>query len=202
MRTKKLRTASIIGRGTFYLQASLNRMSVQQNGEKKRNRFTIEEDNKLKELVYMYGENMWEVVAKNMPQRNARQVRDRWTNFLSPKITKEPWNRMEDDLLIRKINEFGTKWVLISQFFPHRSDTAIKNRWLILQKLLLAKKMRAERQLSYEKASDISSKAIEEMKDDQKRVFSNENSIFQDFDTTNDFSDFFLEVDSLERDWL
>jgi len=177
-------------------------MSVQQNGEKKRNRFTIEEDNKLKELVYMYGENMWEVVAKNMPQRNARQVRDRWTNFLSPKITKEPWNRMEDDLLIRKINEFGTKWVLISQFFPHRSDTAIKNRWLILQKLLLAKKMRAERQLSYEKASDISSKAIEEMKDDQKRVFSNENSIFQDFDTTNDFSDFFLEVDSLERDWL
>ena len=64
-----------------------------------------------------------------MQTRNARQCKDRYTNYLSPQINLNPWSQEEDDLLIKKVNELGNKWVKISKFFIGRSDNSIKNRW-------------------------------------------------------------------------
>lgn len=98
-----------------------------------KNKFSPEEDEELTRLVGIYGEN-WEIIVENMPGRNVRQVRDRWSSYLSPSINKGPFSREEDALLLEKFEELGPKWVKMTTFFKGRSDTALKNRWQILER--------------------------------------------------------------------
>jgi hypothetical protein len=95
----------------------------------KRERFSKAEDFKLMNLVQQYGNRNWNQIALQMDQRNARQCKDRWEGFLSPTINKSAWTIEEDILLIQKIKEFGTKWKILTIFFPNRSDTSLKNRF-------------------------------------------------------------------------
>jgi hypothetical protein len=64
-----------------------------------------------------------------MPGRTARQCRDRWTNYLAPAISFEPWRPEEDSLIVHKVNEIGTKWATIAKFTHGRTGNALKNRW-------------------------------------------------------------------------
>ncbi|OHT08913.1 hypothetical protein TRFO_22418 [Tritrichomonas foetus] len=99
-------------------------------------KFTLDEDSKLKEIVesYYHGSVNWEAVASMMPGRNARQCKERYSNYLSPTVNNSPWTQEEDDLLIAKHTELGAKWVRIASYFSGRSDTSIKNRWMVLQR--------------------------------------------------------------------
>jgi hypothetical protein len=74
-----------------------------------------------------------------MNNRNARQCKERWMNYLSPDVSAHPWTDNDDQLLLRKVAEVGPKWVQITSFFPKRTDSNLKNRWFIL--------MRRERKL-------------------------------------------------------
>lgn len=91
--------------------------------------FTAEEDEKLTEIMNRKNFVSWETVSKEIPGRNARQCRDRWLNYLAPSIRHDPWTHEEDIILVDKINQYGTKWSLITKFFEGRSDNRIKNRW-------------------------------------------------------------------------
>ncbi|EAY03575.1 Myb-like DNA-binding domain containing protein [Trichomonas vaginalis G3] len=97
-----------------------------------RHKFSSEEDSKLKKLVEKYGENDWTTVASEMKTRTARQCRERFKNYLSPKLTNGPWTEEEDKLLEEKFNEYGPKWAKIAVFFPSRSDVNVKNHWTSL----------------------------------------------------------------------
>lgn len=98
-------------------------------GISSRRNFAKEEDQRLSYLVERYGTNNWEMIASMMPLRNARQCRDRFRNYLSPKINLKKWSEEEDLLLIYKYKELGPKWVQISKYFDGRSDNNLKNRW-------------------------------------------------------------------------
>ena len=71
----------------------------------------------------------WDRVAQQMGDRTARQVRERWVNYLSPTIRSDPWTDSEDQLLLDKINELGRAWSSIGHFFNGRSENDVKNRW-------------------------------------------------------------------------
>lgn len=106
------------------------------NGHKPhpKSKFTPDEDKCLRMLVEKYGETDWNKISSHMVNRNPRQCRERWLNYLSPKVSNSPWSAEEDEMLKKLHEELGSKWVKISQYFENRTDTNIKNRWLVLQR--------------------------------------------------------------------
>ncbi|OHS95411.1 hypothetical protein TRFO_10558 [Tritrichomonas foetus] len=92
-------------------------------------KFTPEEDNRIKELVRLFGVQAWDQIAKELPGRNARQVRDRYKNYLLDSLISDPWTEEEDQIIMEKYEEFGAHWVKIAKVLGHRSGNDVKNRW-------------------------------------------------------------------------
>lgn len=97
-----------------------------------RNKFTPEEDQKLRELIQKHGEHSWNLVSSLMETRNQRQCRERWKHYLSCDMNQasKPWTKEEDELIINKFNELGGKWTKIARELPGRSDLQVKIRYL------------------------------------------------------------------------
>ena len=100
----------------------------------KKLKFTKEEDEKLKQLVAEYGENEWSLIAKKMGNRNSRQCRERWKNYMNPCLSKENWSTNEDMILMQRFCEVGPHWNIIAQSFPHRSINCVRNRLIKLNR--------------------------------------------------------------------
>lgn len=98
--------------------------------QKSRHSFTPEEDQNLIKLVEKYGEKSnWKKIAQKMPNRDARQCRDRWNHYLSPNNNSSDWKQEEDQLLMKLFNENGRKWSSFKSYFPRRTAVNIKSRW-------------------------------------------------------------------------
>jgi hypothetical protein len=95
-----------------------------------RMKFQPEEDEKLRQLVAQYGTNSWELISQKMEGRNVRQCRERWSHYLCSETAKRPWTEEEDATLLKKVEEFGTKWSKIITFLNDRTDIQAKTRWL------------------------------------------------------------------------
>jgi hypothetical protein len=94
-----------------------------------RAKFSPEEDERLRSLVSSFGTADWLDIAAQMPGKNVRQCKERWTNYLAPTLNASTWTHEEDCLLVQKYAELGSKWVQIAAFFPNRTDSMIKNRF-------------------------------------------------------------------------
>jgi hypothetical protein len=95
-------------------------------------KFSPEEDSRLLELVQQYGSKAWNCIAAGMGNRNSRQCRERYNNYLDPSLRHDSWTNEEDLLLIEKVTEYGLKWNTIAKFFEDRSDIALRNRWQLI----------------------------------------------------------------------
>jgi hypothetical protein len=98
-----------------------------------RSRFTVREDRLLLYLVNILCMRNWGKIAELMGTRNARQCRERWTNYVNPELRRGEWTEAEDRLLEEKRAEFGSKWNIISGFFDRRSDVSVRNRWQVIE---------------------------------------------------------------------
>lgn len=110
-----------------------------------RSGFSPEEDCLLIDLVTQFGSDSWATIASFMEGRNPRQCKDRYTSYLSPTINNSPYTEEEDILLRKKYEEFGSKWVKISKFFPNRTDISVKCRWAILNRRDMKTKTKSSR---------------------------------------------------------
>ena len=97
----------------------------------RKQKFSPEEDEKLRSLVAHYGLD-WKMISAVMKNRTPRQCRDRWKNYVSPNVNSAPWTAEEDALLLDKFKEFGRQWAIIAKFFNQRTDIHIKNRWVTI----------------------------------------------------------------------
>lgn len=91
-------------------------------------KFTQEEDSKICHFVKIYGTKRWSLIAKNLPNRTGKQIRDRYRNYLFPGFFNGQWSKEEGELLFEKFNLFGNKWSNKIPFFPNRSSNSIRNR--------------------------------------------------------------------------
>jgi hypothetical protein len=92
-------------------------------------KFSAAEDAQIKVLVDSFGEHDWYAISLRMPGRTARQCKERWANYLSPSLNTAAWTPEEDNLLLAKQREHGSRWALIAKFFPNRTDGMVKNRY-------------------------------------------------------------------------
>jgi hypothetical protein len=97
--------------------------------ESQRRKFTSEEDLKLRSLVGRLGGKCWDEIARCMNGRTARQCRDRYKNYLLDSLVLAPWTPEEDQIIMERYQQFGTKWTEIAKFLSGRSGNHIKNRW-------------------------------------------------------------------------
>jgi hypothetical protein len=64
-----------------------------------------------------------------MPNRTARQCRDRYKNYLLDSLVCDAWAPGEDAIIVEKFREIGPKWVEIAKYLNGRSGNHVKNRW-------------------------------------------------------------------------
>jgi len=88
----------------------------------------MEEDKYLLELVKKFGKN-WSLLAKYMPSRTGKQIRDRYLNSLDPHIKKERFSSVEDKKIILLYSKYGKYWSKIAKYFMGRTGDMIKNRF-------------------------------------------------------------------------
>ena len=90
--------------------------------------WTKEEDQQIMQLVKKYGTS-WSRISKEMQSRNGKQIRDRYINVLDPYINKDKFTIEEDAMIVELYNKIGSKWSIISKYFPNRTADMIKNRY-------------------------------------------------------------------------
>jgi hypothetical protein len=92
-------------------------------------RFTKAEDTALQHLVRNMGIGRWDEIAAFLPERNARQCRDRYEQYLAVSNHNSQWLPDDDELLRQKVRTIGPHWVEVLRFFPNRNINDLKNRW-------------------------------------------------------------------------
>ncbi|KAK8846465.1 hypothetical protein M9Y10_020487 [Tritrichomonas musculus] len=112
------------------MQANLN---SSKNNKRPKKTFTPEEDQTINLVVRLFGNRNWEMISTFLKGRTAKQCRDRYMNYLRPEFENIEWTQIEDDLILELYSKHGSKWSLISKYFPNRSQISIKNRYKFLQ---------------------------------------------------------------------
>ena len=99
-----------------------------QKSRKKKEPFTPEEDQKIRDFVAEKGTHCWTDVLELLPGRSTRQCRERWNLYLDPNVCNEPWGPEDEARLLHMYCVFGPKWTLIAKAFPNRTANNVKNK--------------------------------------------------------------------------
>jgi hypothetical protein len=144
-------------------------------------KFSKEEDEKLKNLVaQQQGKNVdWNYISHMFENRNIRQCRERYQNYLDPNLSVADWTEEEDKIIMKKYKEFGPRWNSIGRYMTKRSGNAVRNRYLVL-------KRHEEKNSPLKKKKSEEEKKEEEVKNDESSFEKIINDIFND-DFLNEF---------------
>eukprot|EP00796_Vickermania_ingenoplastis_P006798 gene6798-4878_t len=87
------------------------------------------------------GNRDWERVASNLRNKTGAQCRDRWENYLDPRLNiKEEWSVEEDTLLVELQQLFHAQWNLIAaQIAKKGAKHYIRPAWLCEERYLQLK---------------------------------------------------------------
>lgn len=110
-----------------------NRANKKLPGTSKR-KFTQEEDRILTEAVAQFGAEKWSFIASFLENRNMRQVRERYMNYLRPNLDSSPLTLEELKLLADMIKKHGNDFAAISKIFVGRTAIFLKNQSVNLDK--------------------------------------------------------------------
>ena len=77
----------------------------------------------------------WKAVAKKIPGRSVKQVRERWLNFCDPALNMGPWTAEEDARLLVVAKAYNNSWTRIAAVMEGRTTNRVKTRWKALHRI-------------------------------------------------------------------
>ena len=94
------------------------------SSRKKTRSWTEYEDQRLLAGIHRFGTDNWLIVANFVGNGRTRaQCSQRWIRGLDPRISKDKWSKEDEELLLRLVEQYGTKcWTRIAQEMGNRSD--------------------------------------------------------------------------------
>lgn len=128
-----------------------------------RSKFTSKEDSRLIKLVRESGRSPnWREISNIMQTRTPRQCRERYQNYLCPRINHKDFTQAEDELILKQFAIHGNKWNAIAKMFKGRTGNMIRNRWQTLIRRTNKKKSRVskkkvEQSVTSDESFDVSS---------------------------------------------
>jgi hypothetical protein len=107
----------------------LSHPTVPDHREKRKIRFTKEQDDLIQQLASQEPKLTWAEIASQVPRKSAKQCRERYQHFLAPDLQRDPWTLIDDARLIQWRHFYGTDWASIARYFPGRTNNDVKNRY-------------------------------------------------------------------------
>lgn len=101
----------------------------------RRGRWTPQEDQQLLSLVEAFGKS-WKFISKVMKNRNEKQIRSRYVNFIFHGINRDKFTSEEDHIIVDKYSEFKNNYVQYTKYLDKRSPRQIENRFKSLKHLI------------------------------------------------------------------
>lgn len=99
--------------------------------------FTVEEDCMLMAYIKEYGTDYNNFPSNLLPDRNMKQIRNRYNNVLKLVKTREHWTELHDCKLIELVGKYGTtNWVKIADEMVSHSRTSCRQRYTTILKFL------------------------------------------------------------------
>ena len=92
-------------------------------------------------MIQEKGLKNWNQIANSFnmtlnSQRNGKQCRERWVNFLNPNIRRDPFTIEEDLIILEKRLNIGNKWSEIIKDMEGRTENNVKNRYNMMYKTM------------------------------------------------------------------
>ena len=92
------------------------------------------EDEILKAAVMKYGLNQWPRISSLLVRKSSKQCKERWYNWLDPKLKKIEWTKEEDEQLITLVKMFPCQWKTIAPFLGRSAHMCIEHFQELLDK--------------------------------------------------------------------
>lgn len=167
------------------------------NQQRSRMKFTELDDIKLIQMVNQMSRPDWKAVSTSLQKWTPRQCRDRYNNYLSPKVQNKKWTKKEDQILLEKYSIFGPKWSFLTRFFCNRAAVNIKNHFAKISLKSISKKEKIQNDIT----KNILKNQNLQINDSSNNNSANsiENNIFN-FDFEQDESPYSLDND--DSDYL
>ena len=128
----------------------------------------------------------WRDIAHQLPGRVGDSIRERYVNFLDPRLKKTPWTKEEDDILFQYQRIVGNKWSEIRKCIPGRSENSIKNRYHNRKNSDSRRIKRAEMAKSKNISMQICAEPNEEAAVDAVNLVARSNALDMDFLSDDD----------------
>ncbi|OMJ75736.1 hypothetical protein SteCoe_25074 [Stentor coeruleus] len=125
--------------------------------------WTALEDSSLIKLMQTSSQKNWNQISKLLSQKiknshkSGKQCRERWVNYLNPKLQHKAWKKSEEKRLVELFKVLGKKWTKISSYFDGRSSNSVKNHFyaLIRKNIRRYNKYAGAREIITAKINDV-----------------------------------------------